>query len=252
MSRIQSALLLALTSIVGLTAQSPRSSLLDLTDRLERAVLADDVGGLRQSRAGLLQLLSAASAAEAPAIRYAVAYADWRQSTNPSVPSREQDGLLDEAEQQLKELLKAQPQAAEALALISSVYGMKIAHSPIKGMLLGSKSTNAIDSAMKVEPENPRVLIAKGVGKFNAPGMFGGSEKEAEILLRKALAQLAAQPADKAFPAWGRFDAHAWLGQILAKRGDKTGARSEYDQALQIAPQSGWIRYVLIPALDKR
>lgn len=252
MARFPFALLILSASVTIVRAQTAPPSLADATTRLERAALADDVEGIKRSRTDLLRILSAASAADAPAVRYAVAYADWRQSTNPVVPVKEQDALLDEAELQLKDLIKAQPQSAEALALMSSVYGIKIAHSPMKGMFLGSKSSNAIDSAMKIDPGNPRVLISKAVGKFNAPGMFGGSEKEAESLLRKAIDVLAGQPADKAFPAWGRFDAHAWLGQVLAKRGDKDGARAEYAKALEVAPQSGWVRYVLIPALDKR
>ena len=82
--------------------------------------------------------------------------------------------------------------------------------------------------------------------------MFGGSEKDAEDLLRKAIARFGTEPENKPFPNWGRFDAHAWLGQVLAKRGDKQGARAEYARALEIAPQSGWVKYVLLPALDKR
>jgi cytochrome c-type biogenesis protein CcmH/NrfG len=43
-----------------------------------------------------------------------------------------------------------------------------------------------------------------------------------------------------------------WLGQALAQRGDVEGARKEYDRALQIAPDSGWVKYVLLPALTKK
>jgi tetratricopeptide (TPR) repeat protein len=252
MSRVALVAALSLTPFAITQAQPAQAGFTEVTARLERAVLADDVPALKQARVDLLRLLSVAPVADTAPIRYAVAYADWRQSNNPAVPAKEQDSLLDEAESQLKDLLKAQPQSAEALALLSSVYGIKIAHSPIKGMLLGSRSSAAIDNAVKLEPNNPRVLISKGVGKFNAPGMFGGSEKEAEALLRQAIAQLAAQPADKVFPAWGRFDAHAWLGQVLAKKGDRDGARAEYAKALEVAPQSGWVKFVLIPALDKR
>lgn len=249
MSRIALVLALAVASISQIHAQS---ALADTTSRLEHAVLSDDAAAIRQARADLLRLLGAAAAGDAPPIRYAIAYAGWRQSTNPAVPSQEQSALLDEAETQLKELIKAQPKHAEALALLSSVYGIKIARSPIKGMLLGSRASSALDEAVKADPSNPRVLIAKGVSKFNTPAMFGGSEKEAEALLQKALEQLALQRADKAFPAWGRFDAHVWLGQVFARKGDKNGARAEYAKALAIAPQSGWVKYVLIPALDKR
>jgi Flp pilus assembly protein TadD len=41
------------------------------------------------------------------------------------------------------------------------------------------------------------------------------------------------------------------LGQVLARYGDRSGARAEYDKALALAPNSGWIRQVLLPALDR-
>jgi predicted negative regulator of RcsB-dependent stress response len=41
-----------------------------------------------------------------------------------------------------------------------------------------------------------------------------------------------------------------WLGQALLQKGDRTGARAEYDKARGLAPNSGWLRYVLLPALD--
>lgn len=221
--------------------------------RVERSTLVDDAPGVKLGRADLLRLLAASPAdSDAAMMRYAVAYADWRLSTLPTVPAREQNDLLDDAETQLKSALKLDAKFAEAWSLLSAVYGMKIAHSSIKGIVLGPRSSGAIDEAMKLDANNPRTLLSKGIGKFNAPGMFGGSEKEAEALLRQAIDRFGAEPNDKPFPAWGRFDAHAWLGQVLAKRGDKTGARAEYAKALEIAPQSHWITLVLIPALDKR
>jgi hypothetical protein len=132
------------------------------------------------------------------------------------------------------------------------VYGIKIAHSSMRGMTLGPRSSSEVDEAMRLEPDNPRVLLSKGIGKFNTPGMFGGSAKEAEELLKKAIEKLAQEPPGKPFPNWGRFDAHVWLGQVLAHRGDKVGARAEYTKALEVAPQSAWIKYVLMPALDKK
>ena len=224
-----------------------------VTAALERAVLGDDVDGVRKARADLLRLLASGPAPDrAPLVNYAVAYAGWRLSTNPSVSSRERDDLLDDAEARLKTAIKLDENFAEGHALLSGVYGLKIAHSPMSGMFLGSRSSGAGDRAMALAPENPRVLIARGVGKFNTPSMFGGDTKEAERCLRLAIEKLAAEPADKPFPAWGRFDAHAWLGQALAKRADLAGARAEYAKALEVAPQSGWVRYVLLPALDKR
>ena len=225
-----------------------------LTQRLETAVLEDDVTTIKAVRADFLRVLASGPAsAHARLVHYGIAYAGWRLSTNPTLGNREQEDLLDDAEAQLKAALKLDPKFAEAHALLSGVYGIKISHSPMmRGMTLGPRSSGAVDEAIRLEPNNPRVLVSKGVGKFNTPGMFGGSVTEAEQLLRRAIALLANEPPARLWPNWGRFDAHVWLGQVLAKRGDKAGARAEYDKALEIAPRSGWVRYVLLPALDKK
>jgi hypothetical protein len=88
------------------------------------------------------------------------------------------------------------------------------------------------------------------VSAFNTPVMFGGGKDKADKLLRHSLERFVAEPRDKPWPNWGRFDAHVWLGQTLLEKGDRAGARAEYDKARALAPNSGWLRYVLIPALE--
>jgi tetratricopeptide (TPR) repeat protein len=222
------------------------------TATLERAVLNDDVATMKAVRASCLQAVAAGLPADrAPLTRYAVAYADWRMSTNPFVSSREQSDMLEEADLQLQEALKAQETFAEGYGLRAGVLGLKIAKSPMKGMVLGPRASALIDRALALEPDNPRLVLQQGVSKFNTPAMFGGSTKEAETLLRRSLALFERERADRPWPNWGRFDAHAWLGQALVKRGDLVGARAQYDRAAAIAPQSGWLRFVLVPQLEK-
>ena len=63
----------------------------------------------------------------------------------------------------------------------------------------------------------------------------------------QALTRFDQEGARAPWPNWGRFDAHVWLGQALAARGDKAGARSEYEKALAIAPGSNWVKLSLLP-----
>lgn len=223
-----------------------------VTRSIEQATLTEDVSQMKNLRAQILQLQVAAPAGNRKSLmQYAVAYVDWRMAFNPAIAEREQTDFLDEAEAQLNLALKTSANLAEARALLCAVYGGKIAHDPMSGMILGPRAENAIEAALRLEPDNPRILLTKAVGKFNTPAEFGGDVKEAEALLRQSLERFEKEPVDKPWPNWGRFDAHAWLGQALAKRGDKIGARAEYQKALTIAPKSGWVRFVLIPALDK-
>jgi cytochrome c-type biogenesis protein CcmH/NrfG len=182
-----------------------------------------------------------------------VAYASYRMAVLPDVADNERKELLSDAVSQLQQVVKRHPKDAEAHALLGSVYGLQIAESPVvRGMTLGPRASGALDRAAGIDGGNPRVLLLQGVSAFNTPAMFGGGTDKAEQLLRRSLDRFAVEPPDKAWPNWGRFDAHAWLGQVLLQKGDRAGARAEYDKARVLAPNSGWLRYVLMPALDAK
>jgi tetratricopeptide (TPR) repeat protein len=104
-----------------------------------------------------------------------------------------------------------------------------------------------LGKALGIEPNNPRLLVFRGQSLLNTPPEYGGSIKDAEAALRRALEAFDAEAAAKPWPNWGRFDAHAWLGQALAARHDNAGARAEYAKALTIAPDSAWVKYSLLP-----
>jgi tetratricopeptide (TPR) repeat protein len=221
-----------------------------IVSRLEAAVLADDASGIKEGRLACLRLLAASPAPDRVSmLRYTIAYADWRLGFAPSVPPKEQSDLLVDAQTQLEALTTADPRNAEALGLLASVYGAQIAHNPDLGMTLGPLSGQVLGRALALEANNPRLLLMQGETQFHTPPEYGGSIRQAEGTLRKALEQFDKEPATKAWPNWGRFDAHVWLGQALADRKDNAGARAEYERALKIAPNSMWVKSVLLPAV---
>jgi len=223
-----------------------------LTVKIEQAYLNEDVPALRSHRAELLRMLAGNPPAnQAPLVRYAIAYVDWRMVFLPSVADNEKDGLLDEAEAQLQSAIKANANFAEAHALLGSVWGGKIAQSALRGILLGPRIGSTMGRAQSLEPNNPRVVVQDGIGAYHTPGMFGGGVDKAERIIRQAIALFDKEPVDKAWPNWGRFDAHVWLAQILVKKGNFVEARAEYQRALALSPKSGWITYMLLPELEK-
>ena len=115
--------------------------------------------------------------------------------------------------------------------------------------MLGVRASGALDHAEVAAPDNPRVPLLQGISAFHRPVRFGGGLDRAEGLLRRSLDLFSREPPDKPWPNWGRFDAHVWLGQTLARQSDPAGARAQYDAALSLAPDSGWVKFVLLPAL---
>jgi len=229
---------------------APSADVTAIVDKLDVATRNDDAAGVKEARRAWLRLLAGTNTPDRTALlRYAVAYADFRLAVMPGTSQKDQGDMLKEATAHLEAATKANPRDAEALGLLSSVYGLQIGLSPDLGMTLGPLSSDVLDRALSIAPNNPRLQVIRGETLFHTPPEYGGSKKEAEAALRHALDLFDKEPVNKPWPNWGRFDAHVWLGQALADRNDKAGARAEYEKALQIAPNSAWVKYSLLPAV---
>jgi tetratricopeptide (TPR) repeat protein len=225
----------------------------DIVARLEHGAATSSPAELRSAIADAQKLADVTGLdRERELALNGAAYGAWRLSTLRDVERAEADALLKRAENDLHALLKINPTSGEAFALLASVLGQRIRLSGGRSkMELGPEADANRAEAMKLDPDNPRVALQSGVSIFFTPVEYGGGADKAEAGLRRAIALFEREPAGRPWPNWGRFDAHAWLGQVLAARGDKAGARAEYNLALTAWPQSGWVRYVLMPALDK-
>jgi tetratricopeptide (TPR) repeat protein len=243
--------MLLITAVAVLTPAAPAWT--DIVSRLERGVAASDATALREAIADAEKLADVTGLdRERELALNAAAYGAWRLSTIPGVQPAESITLLKNAEKDLHDLLKVNAKSGEAYALLASVLGQMIRFSAgANKMELGPEAQRMREQALRLEPNNPRVVFQNAVTLFHTPAEYGGGPDKAEAGLRQALALFEREPAGKPWPNWGRFDAHAWLGQALAARGDKAEARNEYDRALAIWPNSAWVKNVLIPALHK-
>lgn len=233
------------------TQQSPAADLDAIVQRLEPAALAGYVPDVIDARLACLRLLPASPAPDRAAlIRYTVAYAAWRVVFSPALSPKDQASFVDDAAVQLNEAIKLSPRFAEALGLLAAVEGAHIARAPELGMTLGPESSAILSRALALEPDNPRLLLFRGQALYNTPPEYGGSVKDAETTFQRALQAFDREPPTKAWPNWGRFDAHAWLGKALADRHDSAGARAEYTKALAIAPDSMWVKTMLQSVKD--
>lgn len=146
----------------------------------------------------------------------------------------------------------AAPVLPETYALLSAVFGLQIATSrvtPVAAMRFGPKSNEWMARAVAAGPDNPRVYLVRGIGKFNTPSAFGGGVDKAEADLKKAIELFARDDAQPPNPSWGRAEAHVWLGQVYAREKRVDAARAEYEAALRIEPNNVWVRSTLLPAL---
>ncbi|SJZ34829.1 hypothetical protein [Sediminibacterium ginsengisoli] len=76
----------------------------------------------------------------------------------------------------------------------------------------GAEAANALASAKKADPANPRVYLIEGQYMKNVPEAFGGGKAVAKKLAEKSLELFAtAKPASPFHPSWGKDQAEQLL-----------------------------------------
>jgi tetratricopeptide (TPR) repeat protein len=218
---------------------------------IEAATAAGDLDRLREAGAFLERALTALP--DEPLLLHYLGYARYREATLLQGMKRDEDEYrpLLEAAESLLDRSAAKLPLAETYAIRSSVIGQLIGSSPLRGMTLGRKSSSAMDRALELGPNNPRVWLLRGIGAMFTPALFGGGVDKAEEYLTKSLSLFPGDTPALAMPAWGHAEAYIWLGQVYKRRDRIDDARQAYTRALELQPDNGWVRHVLLPGLDR-
>lgn len=146
----------------------------------------------------------------------------------------------------LKKIIEGDKNWAEPYAIQAAAYGVKMGYSPMQGMILGSKSTNLIEKAKKLNPSSAIVWKVYANAKFFTPEMWGGDLDEAIAGYEKAVQLFESRP-ETLINNWMYLDTMAFLGQAWAKKGDRAKAIAAYENALKAEPNFSWVKYVLLP-----
>lgn len=158
-------------------------------------------------------------------LAYAYAHTDTDKATDH----------VEDAQAALLAAVRLDPDFAEAEALLSTCYGLEIGLHPFKGMYLGAKTGKHMARAMQIAPDDPRVLLLKGVSDFQTPGMFGGDKQRAMQEFHAALTAFDSyRSKDPAAPTWGKAQTYNWLGLAESRAGQAEAARSDYTKALSL------------------
>lgn len=159
------------------------------------------------------------------------------------------EAYLKLTEAALKALLKEEPKHAAGNGLYAGLLGMKIARSPMKGMLLGGKSERYANKGVQSDDADPIALYQAGSRYHYTPEMWGGDGAKAVDYLEQA-----AQAFSKEARAcdWFYLQTMALLGQAQAAIGETEAARQTYLQALVEEPSFGYVKMFLLPQLDKQ
>jgi len=82
-------------------------------------------------------------------------------------------------------------------------------------MTYGPEGAQALETAKKLNPENPRVYVLEALDKFYTPEQFGGSKDEAKQLFQEALKKYETfKPQSAIDPNWGQGLVNYMLSQL--------------------------------------
>jgi tetratricopeptide (TPR) repeat protein len=221
---------------------------LDYGNVVNEAALKGDGTMLAAARLNLTSMLSAADGPnDLRLLYYTAGYASWEFSLQAEDVDSARGAIFDAAAQ-LRESLLFDSRYAEAHILQAMVHarllkltGGSVPYDPAIGASLAQLASQA--------PRNPRAVLATGVVAFLAPEAFSKTTGDAEEALKTAQVLFAAEPNDNPWPGWGKAQTEAWLGQVLAQKGDIAGARQAYGRALALRAGYAWVTDVLMPAL---
>ncbi len=196
-----------------------------------------------------------AVAPDQPALLYTRGYASYVASglhRDPKGQAESERDLRDGV--RFLERVKGAPWDAEAAAMQGAILGslIRLQADPAQaGATLGPESSELLARSTAAAPDSPRVLVFRGQSLLFTPLEYGGDPAKGRELIQQAVDRFNAPGSKPPGPCWGRCNALAWLGFARKMEGDQTAARAAWQQALAIEPNYAWVKYVLLPSLDK-
>jgi hypothetical protein len=134
---------------------------------------------------------------------YYAAYCYVNATFFDELKAKEIHEYLDLAQAEIDKVQKLSPRESEIFALQAFIYQLRITDMS-KGYKYSSLATEAINTAEKLNPDNPRVYYLRGSNTFHTPKMFGGGKEKAKPDLAKAAQMFETQKLESEIaPAWG-------------------------------------------------
>jgi hypothetical protein len=126
------------------------------------------------------------------------------------------DQILDRAQELLDKAMELEAEESELYTLQAFLYPSRIMVDPMgRGMNLIGKILASLETAKKLNPDNPRAYFLEGVNKLNLPPSLGGGADVAKPILEEALVKFEAfANEDPLWPGWGKEATRAELEKL--------------------------------------
>lgn len=225
---------------------SVRGPLLQAKNALADGVNHRKAGTIQQARATFERIAQADTEYADLAHYYAgLAYRRLMDITDDEKQSLQ---YADRSIEHLETAVELDDTFGEAYALLASQYGRKMAIKPMYGMVLGPKAEEAMAEAEEHAPNSPRVVFLQAQSDYFTPEQWGGDKERAVRNLRRSIELFeSGSPQDSLQPTWGHDEAYTWLGITQMRTDDYRAAASSFRDALEVNPEFGWVKDVLLP-----
>lgn len=116
------------------------------------------------------------------------------------------DPLADKAEALLNKAEALSKDNSEIFIVKKMIATLRLMGDPMnRYMTYGPEGAQDLETAKKLNPDNPRAYVLEGLDKFYTPEQFGGSKEEAKKLFEQALQKYASfKPESSIHPNWGK------------------------------------------------
>ena len=127
------------------------------------------------------------------------------------------DQNLDQAQKFLDQALSIEPNESELYMLQGFLYPTRMAIDPMnRGVTLMPEMNKALDKALELNPDNPRVYYLRATMTFHTPEAFGGGAAKALPLYQIAQEKFGIfKPKTDISPNWGKEICDSELKNIL-------------------------------------
>jgi hypothetical protein len=124
------------------------------------------------------------------------------------------ESMLDEAEGYYNKIKSMEASSDEVNVLGGLLAQGRLAAKPSAYKKYGDIKDKYLDAAKAINPNNPRIYLLQGDGKYYTPKMFGGGAKAALPFYEKAQTLFASQTAtDISKPYWGKNELTYMMAQ---------------------------------------
>lgn len=123
------------------------------------------------------------------------------------------DPVADKAEALINKAAEISNNNSEVFVVKKMIATLRMTADPMnRYMKYGPIAAEALETAKKLNPENPRVYYLEAQDKFFTPEQFGGSKTEAKKLFELAMQKFASfKPESSIHPSWGKAMTESFL-----------------------------------------